>query len=86
MTYKIELTSGARRSIHRLPPKFAFAVLDFIEGPLAARPHRVGKPLQDELDGLWSARVAELRVLYGIHDEVLVVEVVRVGHRADIYG
>ena len=85
MTYKVEITSGARRTIHRLPRKVAFAVLDVIEGPLAAQPHRVGKPLQDELEGLWSCRVADYRVLYAIHEDIVVVRVARIAHRSDAY-
>jgi mRNA interferase RelE/StbE len=45
----------------------------------------VGKPLERELTGLWSARRGPYRILYEIIDEELVVVVIHVDHRADIY-
>jgi len=63
----------------------AAAALEFIRGPLLLDPHRVGKPLRNELEGLWAARRGQYRVVYAIDDDVVVVEVVRVAHRADSY-
>lgn len=49
---------------------------------LSERPD-VGKPLVDELDGCWSARVGRYRVVYRSSRAVL--EVVMVGPRATVY-
>lgn len=86
MTYTLILLAPARRDLeHRLPDGVAAAAWEFIQGPLLERPHRVGKPLRNERRGLWSARRGQYRVIYRILDDVVVVEVVRVAHRADIY-
>ena len=86
MTYAIHLTPAARRAIERtLPPSVAPAVWEFIYGPLAENPHRVGKPLGDDLQGIFSARRGEYRVLYKILADRVVVDVVRVAHRRDAY-
>lgn len=61
------------------------AITDFVAGPLAENPHRVGKPLRDLLAGSYSARVGVYRIIYEIDDVVQVVSVERIGHRADIY-
>ena len=58
----------------------------FLFGPLAADPHRVGKPLRFDLEGYWSARRGQYRVIYSIHDDEVLVRVVRISHRADVYG
>jgi mRNA interferase RelE/StbE len=60
-------------------------VTDFLTTALGAQPRRVGKPLRDELTGLWSARRGTYRVLYRIRDEPPEVIVVRIEHRRDVY-
>ena len=85
--YTVLLSPGAKRAIeHELPASVAVAVVDFIFGPLADDPYRVGKPLWCQLEGYWSARRGQYRVIYSIHDEGIVVRVVRISHRAGVYG
>lgn len=86
-TYTVVLSAAAKRAIERdLPEAVAVAVVDFLFGPLAADPHRVGKPLRFDLEGYWSARRGQYRVIYSIHDDQILVRVVRISHRADAYG
>lgn len=49
-------------------------------------PRRFGKPLRAQLVGLWRYRVRDYRILCQIRDDVLLVLVVSVGHRKNIYG
>ncbi len=86
MTYRVTYTRTARRAIsERLPPKVASACVEFIGGALADNPQRVGKPLRPPLEGLHSARRGEFRVVYRIDTEEVVVLVVTVQHRRDVY-
>ena len=73
-------------ALRDLPDVVVVAVVDFLFGPLAADPHRVGKPLRFGLDGYWSARRGQYRVIYSIHDDQVLVLIVRISHRADAYG
>ena len=85
--YTVVLSAAAKRAIERdLPQAVAVAVVDFLFGALADDPYRVGKPLRFELEGYWSARRGQYRVIYSIHDEEVLVRVVRISHRADVYG
>ena len=45
----------------------------------------MGKPLRDELAGLYSFRARRFRIVYQIHRHVVTVVVVGVGHRRSIY-
>lgn len=83
--YTLDLTSAASRALNRLPEKVAFAVWEFISGPLLDNPHRVGKPLDEPLAPAWSARRGEYRVIYEIDDEQVIVQIIRITHRADAY-
>lgn len=83
--WKLVVAGPVHRAIGRLPPKVAVAVLDFLVGPLADNPHRVGRALRGDLAGLHSARVGAYRVVYGIDEPNRTVLVLYVDHRADVY-
>lgn len=85
--YELGTAPPARRAlIERLPPDVAAAAVEFITGPLLDNPHRVGKPLGEELTGIYSARLARnWRVLYEIDDTKNVVIVLEIRHRSAAY-
>lgn len=86
MTYAIKLTRAARRALEiELPEQVAAAIYEFVAGPLASNPHRVGKPLMGEFEGSWSARRGDYRVIYDIDKHVVTVTVIRIGHRGSVY-
>ena len=47
--------------------------------------HEIGKPLTGKLAGLWSLRVGDYRALYQIRDNELVILVLKIGHRKNVY-
>jgi mRNA interferase RelE/StbE len=86
LTYRIVYTPAARRALsERLPPSAAAACVELIGSVLAENPRRVAKPLRGALEGLYSARRGEFRVIYAIDDEEIVVLVVTIAHRRDAY-
>lgn len=86
MAYRVELTGAAKRALTDvLPQRVAVACWEFIRGPLADNPHRVGKPLRDQLEGRYSARRGEFRVIYQIFEDRVVVRVIQIAHRRDVY-
>ena len=88
--YEVRLSPGAARALEVGPPRglpvaAAFAVYEFLNGPLRQEPWRVSRPLHDELDGFRGARRGEYRVVLSIDEERRIVDVVRIDHRADVY-
>ena len=83
--FSIHWAPPARRTLRRLPEKVATAAVEFIYGPLAANPSRVGRPLRFELEGAYSAHRGDYRVIYRIDEPRRRVHVLAIGHRADIY-
>lgn len=63
----------------------ATACVEFIFGPLAENPQRVGKPLRGELNGLHSARRGDYRVIYGMVEDARTVEILHIDRRSDVY-
>lgn len=85
--FEVRLTGPAVRALGRLPAKLADAVLRFCDGPLAENPMRVTKPLGAELAGMRSSYVGiAYRILVRIDESARVVYVLRIAHRADVYG
>ncbi|MGH3491662.1 MAG: type II toxin-antitoxin system RelE family toxin [Sciscionella sp.] len=84
--YELVLTPLARRALtERLPEGVAAAVIDFLTTALVRQPRRVGKPLRDELAGVWAARRGTYRVLYRLREDTREIIVVRIEHRKDAY-
>ena len=60
---------------------------EFVQGPLARTPHRVGKELDQPYLGVYPAHLMrEWRILYVIDEVRHRVTIRAVGHRRDIYG
>jgi len=86
MSFRVVVTrTAARRLAEHLPETVAAACVEFIFGPLAEEPHRVGAPLRPPFEGQWRARRGEYRVRYRIDESVGIVDVIDVDHRRDAY-
>lgn len=82
--WRLVIAGPAARDLDRLPPKYATAILELLPA-IAANPQRIGKPLRFELEGYRSARRGPYRVIYAIEEDAGTVNVVAIGHRADVY-
>lgn len=83
--FQIVWSPSAQRSLNRLPEKVTLAVVEFVHGPLASNPYRLGKPLSLALAGVHGARRGDYRVLYRIDDRERTVEIALVEHRSHVY-
>lgn len=83
--YGVEFAATARWDLRAIPPRIVPAIIEFVYGDLARHPQRVGEPLQRDLEGLWGARRGAYRIIYDIVEVQLVIVVIHVDHRADIY-
>ncbi len=83
--YEVEITPEGLPHLNQLPDKVRAAVVETMLGSIAENPHRAGKPLRGELDGLYSARRGEFRVIYGIDEDAKSVLIHRAQHRREAY-
>jgi mRNA interferase RelE/StbE len=84
VTYRVEIAPAAVRQLRKLDPAARRRVQAAVE-LLAADPRPSGAKKLVGGAGEWRVRTGDFRVVYEIHDEVLVVLVVAVGHRKEIY-
>ena len=85
MPWRLVVAPAAERTLARLHERVAAAIVEFVLGPLLDEPKRVGKPLQRELAGYWSARRGSYRVVYRLDEDSREIRVVRIEHRSDVY-
>ena len=84
--YELGMARPARRAISESLPEEVAAAVEFITGPLLDNPRRIGKPLREELAGLWSARLGtEWRVVYRIDEPKRSVVVEDIQRRSTVY-
>lgn len=84
--YDLRISATARKALsERLPAVVAFAAWELIDGPLRDNPQRMGHLLNAPFQGCWSARRGTYRIRYEIDEEKLVVNVLDIAARGDIY-
>jgi mRNA-degrading endonuclease RelE of RelBE toxin-antitoxin system len=86
VTYRVRVAPTAGRQLtERLPESVAAACIEFLLGPLADNPYRVGAPLRPPFEGQFRARRGEYRIRYRIDDDQRAVYVLDIDHRRDAY-
>jgi len=81
--YSIKYTKEAKKKIEKLDKSIRLVIKNAIES-LLSNPYK-GKPLSYELAGLYSLRTSDYRIIYRIKEKQLIIIVVTVGHRREIY-
>ena len=84
--YKIVLTKQAEKSLLKIKKSNSRLVAKIANNidALAEDPMR-GIPLTGSLKGLWKLRVGDYRIIYFIEKDKLVICVIPIGYRRDVY-
>lgn len=87
MAWKIEFAPRVEKELKRIGKSEAKRILDYLVERVASSkdPRQLGKPLKGNLTEYWRYRVGDYRVVCEIQDTKMVVLVVRVGHRKEVY-
>ena len=87
MSWDYRVSERALKELGKLGPDASRRILSYLDDRVrgANDPGQLGKALRGELGEYWRYRVGDYRILCKIEDEVLIVLVVKVGHRRDIY-
>ena len=85
--WTIEFDDRARRELRKLDAENQQTVLRYLRERIAGAedPRVFGKPLRMKLAGLWRYRVGDYRLICRFEENHLVVLVLKVGHRRDVY-
>ena len=82
--YTVRLTKKAEKQLDKLSDHVALPILDAIE-KLADQPRPAGCKKLKGRSG-YRIRQGNYRIIYEILDRVLLIDVIAIGHRKDIYG
>ena len=87
LTWQVEWDDRARRELRRLDGSIQRQILRYLRERIATNnpPRRFGKALTGDRVGLWRYRVGDYRLVCRIEDDRLVVLVLAVGHRREVY-
>lgn len=87
MAWRIEYLRSAQKSVERLDPQIRKRIRDYLLNRVATLddPRSVGKPLKGPLAAYWRFRVGDYRIICDILNDRLVILVITIGHRRDIY-
>ena len=87
MTFHVEFTESARKELKKLDKYTQKIILlwlnKHLEGCVDPRVH--GKPLTANRVGQWRYRIGDYRVIAKIEDNKLIILVIAIGHRREIY-
>jgi addiction module RelE/StbE family toxin len=84
--YLIEYDVAIEEKLRILSKPIREMIRRAIENKLVMNPVAFGKPLRYSLKGYRRLRVGDYRIVYKIHEEKVIVLIVDIGHRKDIYG
>ena len=88
MTWQIEFDELAKKELTKLDRQTAQRLLDFLKDRVLSRkdPRSMGQALRgSKLGEFWKYRVGDYRIIVSIEDDKMIVLVLRVGNRREIY-
>jgi mRNA interferase RelE/StbE len=88
MAWKVEISRLAQKQLDDLDVTVSRRIVKFLRQRVEKQddPRQIGDPLEGPLRGYWRYRVGDYRVVCLLEHDRLVVLVLRVGHRREIYN
>ena len=87
MEYEVVFTEKALKSLKKMDKHISSLIIGWVEKNLqgCTDPRQFGKGLTANRSGQWRYRVGDYRLLADIQDEKIIILIINVGHRRDIY-
>lgn len=87
MKYKVVFTNEAKKQLKKLDKHIAALIIGWIEKNLegCTNPRQHGKALIANRIGQWRYRIGDYRIICEIQDEKIIILILEIGHRRNIY-
>lgn len=87
MAWTVEVSDVAERQLRKLDRQDQKRILDLLDDRIEGckNPRHFGEPLKGDRAGFWRYRIGHFRALCDIQDEHVVVLVLTIGHRREVY-
>lgn len=85
--YQVEIKEEVIKTLKKMDSSTAKYILSWIQKNLVDvdNPRSIGKPLVGNLKGYWRYRVGKYRIIAKIKDNVLIIEIIKIAKRDDVY-
>ena len=85
--FHVRFSDQARKELKKMDRHVSSLILGWIRKNLEGceNPRLIGKALTRDKAGAWRYRVGDYRIISEIHDEDIIILVLSVGHRREIY-
>ena len=84
VSYKIGWKQSARKELKKLQKKTILKILQTIE-TLPDNPYPPGSRKLHGAEYTYRLRAGNYRIIYSVYSDILTIEIVRIGHRMEIY-
>ncbi len=85
--WNVEFKPGALKSLEKLDKPSQKRIIKYLDNlMLLDDPKLKGKPLQGMMKNLWRYRVGDYRIICEIEGKCLVIIVIHIGHRKNVYS
>ncbi|MBI4981888.1 MAG: type II toxin-antitoxin system RelE/ParE family toxin [Candidatus Omnitrophica bacterium] len=84
--YKVAYLNSVEQDLKKLDKAVIKKILSRIENYLVKDPKGLGKPLKGEFQGYWRYRWGDYRVIYKISEREILIIVLRISNRKDVYS
>ncbi len=84
--YKVAYLDSIEEDLKKIDKAIIKKILNRIETYLAQDPKGLGKPLKGEFQGYWRYRWGDYRVIYKISEREILILILRIGNRKEVYG
>ena len=88
MAWRVEISDSAARQLRKLDPQIAKRILTFLRDRVAVLedPRSIGEALRGrDFGDVWKYRVGDWRIIADLGDGVMIITVIRLGNRRDVY-
>ena len=87
MMYRVEYGNTAAKQLKKMDRKIAAFIVSYIDEKLVncENPRLFGKALKGDLSEVWRYRVGDYRILAEIEDDRVIITIVEIGHRNEVY-
>jgi len=83
-SYKIEWKQSAQKELKKLQKKTISRILQSVE-TLSDNPYPPGSRKLHGAECTYRLRVGDYRIIYSVYSDIVTIEIVRIGHRKEIY-
>ena len=84
MTYSVFISKSAKKELKQIPVQYYVSIMEHIIA-LAEEPFPLGSKKLKNAQNIYRIRVGVYRIIYTVNNNELIIDVIKIGHRKDVY-